>query len=70
MRDAVKDLGGDPSTINPLVPVELIVDHSVQIDAYGSRDCLLHNVAKEYERNSERYTLLKWAQKSFDNSRR
>ena len=67
MRDAVKDLGGDPSTINPLVPVELIVDHSVQIDAYGSRDCLLHNVAKEYERNSERYTLLKWAQKSFDN---
>ena len=67
MRDAVKDLGGDPRRINPLVPVELIVDHSVQIDAYGTPDCLQHNVAREYERNSERYTLLKWAQKSFDN---
>jgi aconitate hydratase len=67
MRDAVKDLGGDPGRINPLVPVELVVDHSVQIDAYGTPDCLHQNVAKEYERNSERYTLLKWAQKSFNN---
>ncbi|MDR3631130.1 MAG: aconitate hydratase AcnA [Desulfocapsaceae bacterium] len=67
MRDAVKALGGDPARINPLVPVELVVDHSVQIDAYGSRDCLHQNVAKEYERNNERYTLLKWAQKSFNN---
>ena len=67
MRDAVRDLGGDPGRINPLVPVELVVDHSVQIDAYGTPDCLQHNVAREYERNSERYTLLKWAQKSFDN---
>ncbi len=67
MRDAVKDLGGDPAKINPLVPVELIVDHSIQIDAFGTPDCLIENVAKEYERNGERYELLKWAQKSFDN---
>jgi aconitate hydratase len=67
MRDAVKDLGGDPTKINPLVPVDLIVDHSVQVDYFGSEDALAKNVAKEYERNSERYALLKWAQKSFDN---
>ena len=67
MRDAVKDLGGDPTKINPLVPVDLIVDHSVQVDYFGSADALTKNVAKEYERNSERYALLKWAQKSFDN---
>jgi aconitate hydratase len=67
MRDAVKDLGGDPRKINPLVPTELIVDHSIQVDYYGSPDCLEKNVAKEYERNTERYKLLKWAQKSFDN---
>ncbi len=67
MRDAVKDLGGDPAKINPLVPVDLIVDHSVQVDYFGSADALTQNVAKEYERNSERYALLKWAQKSFDN---
>ena len=69
MRDAVKDLGGDPQKINPLVPVDLIVDHSVQVDYYGTADALTRNVAKEYERNSERYALLKWAQKSFDNFR-
>ena len=69
MRDAVKDLGGDPQKINPLVPVDLIVDHSVQVDYYGTPDALTQNVAKEYERNSERYALLKWAQKSFDNFR-
>jgi aconitate hydratase len=67
MRDAVKDLGGDPHKINPLVPVDLIVDHSVQVDYFGSPDALSKNVAKEYERNSERYELLKWAQKSFNN---
>jgi len=67
MRDAVKDLGGNPQKINPLVPVDLIVDHSVQVDYYGTPDALTQNVAKEYERNSERYALLKWAQKSFDN---
>jgi len=67
MRDAVKDLGGDPNKINPLVPVELIVDHSIQIDYYGTVDSLTKNVEKEYQRNKERYALLKWAQKSFDN---
>ncbi|MGD9009525.1 MAG: aconitate hydratase AcnA, partial [Desulfobacteraceae bacterium] len=67
MRDAVRDLGDDPRKINPLVPTELVVDHSIQVDYYGSPDCLEKNVAKEYERNSERYKLLKWAQKSFDN---
>ncbi|MGD8256787.1 MAG: aconitate hydratase AcnA, partial [Desulfobacterales bacterium] len=67
MRDAVKELGGDPAKINPLVPVDLIVDHSVQVDYFGTLDALTKNVAKEYERNSERYELLKWAQKSFDN---
>lgn len=69
MRDAVKDLGGDPKKIDPLVPVELIVDHSVQVDYYGSENALNRNVEKEYERNWERYALLRWAQKSFDNFR-
>jgi aconitate hydratase len=67
MRDAVKDLGGDPKIINPLVPVEFIVDHSIQIDNYGSINALDKNVEKEYQRNGERYALLKWAQKSFNN---
>ena len=66
MRDAVKDLGGDPAKINPLVPVDLIVDHSIQVDAWGTADALTENVAREYERNGERYALLKWAQESFD----
>ena len=69
MRDAIKALGGDPLKINPLVPVDLIVDHSVQVDYYGTHDALKKNVAKEYDRNAERYALLKWAQKSFDNFR-
>jgi aconitate hydratase len=67
MRDAVKDLGGDPTKINPLVPVDLVVDHSIQVDYFSTPDALTKNVAKEYERNAERYALLKWAQKSFDN---
>jgi aconitate hydratase len=67
MRDAVKNLGGDPSKVNPLVPVDLIVDHSVQIDYFGTDDAVFQNVKKEYERNGERYALLKWAQKSFNN---
>ena len=69
MRDAVRELGGDPIKINPLVPVDLIIDHSVQVDYFGSHDALKKNVAKEYERNKERYALLKWAQKSFSNFR-
>ncbi|MGW8160093.1 MAG: aconitate hydratase AcnA [Desulfoprunum sp.] len=67
MRDAVRDLGGDPRRVNPQVPVELIVDHSVQVDFFGTVDSLGNNVAREYERNSERYALLKWAQKNFAN---
>jgi len=67
MRDAMADLGENPKKINPLVPVELIIDHSIQLDYYGTADALTKNVEKEYERNSERYALLKWAQKSFDN---
>ncbi|MEE4242293.1 MAG: aconitase family protein, partial [Desulfopila sp.] len=67
MRDAVAELGGDPAKVNPMVPVELVVDHSIQIDYSGTSDSLVQNVEKEYSRNNERYTLLKWAQKSFTN---
>lgn len=67
MRDAMATMGGDPNRINPLVPVDLVVDHSVQVDYYGTADCQNLNVAKEYERNGERYALLKWAQKRFNN---
>jgi len=69
MRDAVKEAGGDPQKINPLVPVDLVIDHSVQLDHYGTPEALELNVKKEYQRNQERYSLLKWAQKSFDNFR-
>ena len=69
MRDAVKKLGGNPARVNPTIPVELVADHSVQIDYSGTCASLTKNVAKEYERNSERYSLLKWAQNSFDNFR-
>ena len=69
MRDAMAVMEGDPNRINPLIPVDLVVDHSVQVDYYGTADCQHLNVAKEYERNGERYALLKWAQKSFDNFR-
>lgn len=67
MRDAVEKMGGDPRRVNPLVPVDLVVDHSVQVDYYGTDNAVVQNVAKEYERNGERYALLKWAQKSFNN---
>ena len=67
MRDAVKDLGGNPQQINPMVPVDLLVDHSVQVDFFGTANSLEKNTEKEYERNGERYALLKWAQKSFSN---
>ena len=67
MRDAVKALGKDPARVNPLVPTELVVDHSIQVDCFGTDDALEKNVALEYSRNSERYELLKWAQKSFSN---
>ncbi|RUM46350.1 MAG: aconitate hydratase AcnA [Hydrogenothermus sp.] len=69
MRDAAKELGLDPKKVNPLVPVDLIIDHSVQIDFFGSEDAYRKNLELEYKRNKERYQLLKWAQKAFDNMR-
>jgi aconitate hydratase len=69
MRDAVKALGKDPKTVNPTVPVDLVVDHSIQVDFYGTRFALMKNMEMEYQRNRERYALLKWAQHSFDNLR-
>ena len=67
MRDAMKQLGGDPEKINPLSPAELVIDHSVQIDAFGSADAEQINADKEYARNQERYSFLKWGQKGFSN---
>jgi aconitate hydratase len=67
MRDALAALGGDPQKVNPLVPVDLVIDHSVQVDYFGTENAVIKNVAREYERNAERYALLKWAQKSFEN---
>src|SRR3712207_6090604 len=66
MRDAMADLGGDPKKINPLVPAELVIDHSVQVDAFGSRDAFRVNAEKEFERNRERYAFLRWGQTAFD----
>jgi aconitate hydratase len=67
MRDAMAAMGGDPSKINPLFPAELVIDHSVQVDHYGSADSLVRNTESEYERNQERYALLRWAQGAFAN---
>lgn len=69
MRDAVQKFGGDPKTINPLVPVDLVIDHSVMVDHYGDENAFSQNVKLEYSRNKERYTFLKWGQKAFDNFR-
>jgi aconitate hydratase len=65
MRDAMADLGGDPARVNPLVPADLVIDHSVQIDAWGGAGAFAFNVEREYERNGERYQLLRWAQTAF-----
>jgi len=65
MRDAMAALGGDPARVNPLVPADLVIDHSVQVDAYGTPNAFLFNVGREYERNGERYQLLRWAQTAF-----
>ena len=65
MRSAVQRSGGDPGRIDPLVPVDLVVDHSVQVDAYGSAAAYGRNIEREYERNHERYALLRWAQQAF-----
>lgn len=67
MREAVKTAGGDPQKINPQVETALVVDHSVQVDHFGEIDSLQKNIEIEYSRNSERYLLLKWSQKTFDN---
>jgi aconitate hydratase len=65
MRDAMAELGGDPARVNPLVPADLVIDHSVQVDAFGTPAAFAFNVNREYERNGERYQLLRWAQTAF-----
>ena len=67
MRDAMANLGGDPTKINPLVPVDLVIDHSVMVDNFGEKSSFKKNVALEYERNGERYSFLRWGQSAFDN---
>ncbi len=69
LRAAMQRLGGDPKRINPQVPCDLVIDHSVQVDAFASPDALAINVGKEFERNRERYEFLKWGQQAFDNFR-
>jgi aconitate hydratase len=69
MRDAMKRMGGDPSRINPLQPAELVIDHSVQVDEFGTRMAFLHNVEMEYQRNQERYAFLRWGQQALRNFR-
>src|SRR4051794_14712077 len=65
MRSAMADMGGDPAKINPLIPAELVIDHSVQVDAFASRFAFATNVEREFERNGERYAFLRWGQRSF-----
>src|SRR5688572_30568080 len=67
MREAIVKLGGNPERVNPLAPAELVIDHSVQVDEYGSRQALAQNNKIEFERNSERYAFLRWGQTAFDN---
>ncbi len=69
MRSAMARLGGDPKRVNPLIPVDLVIDHSVQVDQFGSKFALFYNAEREFERNRERYEFLKWGQQSFDNFR-
>ncbi|MGZ5077743.1 MAG: aconitase family protein, partial [Methylobacter sp.] len=69
MRDAMKRLGGNPNKINPLIPCDLVIDHSVQVDYFGKRNALLMNESVEFERNAERYAFLKWGQSAFRNLR-
>jgi aconitate hydratase len=66
MRDAIAQMGGDAAQINPLVPAELVIDHSVQVDAFGTRDAFRVNAEREFERNQERYSFLRWGQGAFD----
>jgi aconitate hydratase A / 2-methylisocitrate dehydratase len=67
MRDAMRNFGGDPARINPHLPAELVIDHSVQVDAFASRAALPKNVEQDYSRNGERYAFLRWGQQAFDN---
>ncbi len=69
MRDAIKKMGGNPEQINPLSPVDLVIDHSIQVDAFATQDAIQINSTMEMQRNSERYTFLRWGQKAFDNFR-
>jgi len=69
MRDAMDEIGGDPKAINPLVDVDLVIDHSVQVDAFGNERAFAVNAERDFERNRERYSFLKWGQGSFDNFR-
>ncbi|MCC6368337.1 MAG: aconitate hydratase AcnA [Bryobacterales bacterium] len=69
MRDALKKMGADPTLANPLIPADLVIDHSVQVDRFGTRDAFDFNVLLEYQRNHERYSLLRWAQTAFRNFR-
>ena len=69
MRSAMKRLGGDPARINPVVPVDLVIDHSVQVDQFGSAFALMFNAEREFERNRERYEFLRWGKHAFDNFR-
>ena len=67
MREAMVDLGGEAATINPQIPAELVIDHSVQVDEFGSRMAMFKNTEREFERNRERYAFLRWGQTAFDN---
>src|SRR6202012_698603 len=67
MRDAMRAMGGDPNKINPLVPAELVIDHSVQVDAFGTAGAFQRNAELEFERNKERYAFLRWGQGAFHN---
>ncbi|MBN1430920.1 MAG: aconitate hydratase AcnA [Anaerolineae bacterium] len=69
LRSAMARMGGDPRRINPLVPVDLVIDHSVQVDRFGDGDALRYNAQREFERNRERFEFLRWGQKTFDNFR-
>ncbi len=69
LRNAMARMGGDPKKVNPLVPVDLVIDHSVQVDQFGSVLALFYNAEREFERNRERYEFLKWGQEAFDNFR-
>jgi len=69
MREAMVDLGGNPQEINPLTPCDLVIDHSIQVDMFGTRNAFQRNVELEYERNAERYAFLRWGAKAFDNFR-